>query len=116
MRFDSALTDEAVFELLGKRIAGERLARNLTQEEFARASGVSKRSLERLEAGHGVQLLALVRVLRAFQIVERLDVVLPELGPSPRALAKLKKGRQRGTGRRGKPADPPGTPWRWLTK
>ena len=49
-------TDGGILEELGKRLRRERLDRNLTQAALAREAGISKPSVERLEAGRSVQL------------------------------------------------------------
>lgn len=45
--------DEAILKELGGRLAGVRLGRNLTQAALAEQAGVSKRTVERMEAGDG---------------------------------------------------------------
>jgi transcriptional regulator with XRE-family HTH domain len=49
---------------LGKRLTAQRIDRRLTQAMLASAAGVSKRTVERLETGHSVQLIYLLRILR----------------------------------------------------
>lgn len=89
------MTDAMVLRSLGERLAQHRLARNLTQAELAREAGVSRRTLVRMEAGESTQLLNLVRVLRALDLLDGLEGVLPEIGPSP-----MEQWRQRGKERR----------------
>ena len=49
-------SDGAVLNLLGERLGRHRLDHNLTQADLAAAAGVSKRTVERLEAGGSTQL------------------------------------------------------------
>lgn len=102
MKIASSLTDDAVLRELGARLEGVRLGANLTQAQLAAQAGVSKRTVERLEAGVvAAQLSALLRVCRALGLLERLDLLVPEPGPSPVALLKLKRrSRKRASGRR----------------
>ena len=51
MKATTQLTDEAILRLLGARLSGTRLERNLTQATLAEQAGVSKRTVERLEGG-----------------------------------------------------------------
>jgi transcriptional regulator with XRE-family HTH domain len=111
MKIESLLTDEAILAELGKRLAQRRLALQLTQAQLAEQAGVSKRSVERVEAGATTQMSTMIRILRVLELLERLEILMPETGPRPMDLLKLKgKARKRASGKR-KPAD--GAPWTW---
>ena len=58
MKLSTTLTDEAILEALGGRLASARLARNLTQAALAEQAGVAKRTVERLEAGQSATQLS----------------------------------------------------------
>ena len=104
MNFE-AMTDKAVLEELGRRIQSQRLNANLLQAEVAQKAGISRRALQNLESGRVCTLSLLIRVLRALGKLGQLGTLLPEPGPSPIQLAKLKgRERQRASGRRRKPA------------
>jgi len=94
MKITNELTDAAVLEALGPRVERQRIEANLTQAMLAQESGVSKRTIERIEAGHGCELTVLIRVLRVLNLVEGFNALIPELPPSPIAQLKL-QGRQR---------------------
>jgi transcriptional regulator with XRE-family HTH domain len=94
MKITALNTDDTVLVELGERLARTRLERNLSQQQVADAAGVSKRTIERIEAGASVHLAGFVRALRALGLLERLDVLVPEPLPSPIEQAKL-HGRQR---------------------
>lgn len=94
MRISKQLVDEGVLQELGARIGQARLQRNLTQIELANQSGISKRTLERMEAGGSVQLSSLIRVCRALGLLERFDTLIPEAAVSPMAQLKL-RGKER---------------------
>lgn len=94
MRITSELTDPAVLQVLGERIARLRIEASLTQAELAEQAAIGKRTLERMESGRGAELVTLIRVLRALKILEGLERLVPELPPSPIAQLKL-RGKQR---------------------
>lgn len=101
---------------IGTRLARLRLDRNLTQAELATEAGVSRRTVERVEAGESAQLSSLVRLLRALGVLENLDAFLPEPTLSPVEQLKLsgKTRRRASKGRRRKDAAKPAAkPWTW---
>lgn len=116
MKLTADLTDDAVLAALGERIARQRIEANLTQAALAREAGVSKSTIERLEAGSGCELIRLIRVLRVLKLVEGFDALIPELPPSPIAELEL-RGKQRQRARRSRaPAsrsETPKKPWTW---
>lgn len=84
MKFDITLTEKEVLQEVGKRLSQLRTGRNLTQAELAKRAGVSKRSIERLEAGAGgVRLEIFVLVCLALSLVGGFEVLLPETVFSP---------------------------------
>lgn len=94
MIVNKLVTDQAILGELGDRLAKRRLDRNWTQAEFAKQAGVSKRTIERLEAGESLQLSSLIRVCRALDLVDRFDLLIPPPVPSPIAQLKL-RGKER---------------------
>jgi transcriptional regulator with XRE-family HTH domain len=94
MRITADLTDTAIAHVLGERIGRYRIEAGLTQAELAERAGIGKRTVERMEAGLGVELVTLIRVLRTLNILEAFERLLPELPPSPIAQLEL-RGKQR---------------------
>ena len=116
MNLTSELTDTAILQELGARLERRRIDADLTQAQLAQEAGISKRTLERLEAGRSTDFVMLVRVLRALKLIEGLDSLISDRPQSPIALLK-QKGRERK--RVGRPrlsahrtAKPP-APWKW---
>ena len=105
MKISPQLTDEAVLQELGGRLAGVRIERNLTQAALAEQAGISKRTIERLESGEvATQLSGFLRVCRALGMLERFETLLPEPVPGPMAqLKNAGRKRQRATGRKAAP-------------
>jgi transcriptional regulator with XRE-family HTH domain len=95
MGINKLMADGVILAALGKRLARHRIAQNYTQEVLATEAGISKRTLERLEAGQPSQLLTLIRVLRALNMMNLLEAAIPETMTRPVDLLKLGKDRQR---------------------
>lgn len=111
MKIDGMLTDEAVLVELGSRIAQRRLELQFTQAMLAEQAGISKRTVERIEAGATAQMSTMIRIFRALELMDRLDGIVSEGGPRPMDLLKLKgAARQRAAGRRKKQPD---EKWHW---
>jgi len=109
---DHELSDDAILAGLGHRLARHRLERSLTQADLAEQAGVSKRTVERIEAGESVQLGILIRILRGLDLLAALDQAIPEPATNPLDLLKLKgKQRQRASSSR-QPVDTD-EPWTW---
>ncbi|MEA3348490.1 MAG: helix-turn-helix transcriptional regulator [Pseudomonadota bacterium] len=101
MNISKLLTDDAILTETGKRIAQCRLNHQLTQAEVAEQAGVSKRTVERIEAGASAQMSTIIRILRVLDLLPGLDHLIPEPGPKPIDLLKLKgKVRQRASSNR----------------
>jgi transcriptional regulator with XRE-family HTH domain len=116
MKINGTATDDAVLAEIGKRLMQTRLASNLTQAQLAEQAGVSKRTVERLEAGAvATQLSGFIRVCRVLNVLERFEALIPESVPSPMAELKLRgKQRQRASGGgRGKAPKPSAKKWQW---
>ena len=118
MRITSELTDLAVLHEIGDRLERRRIDAGLTQAQLAEEAGVSKRTVERIEAGHSTDFVMMVRVLRVLQLLEALEQSVPDLPQSPLLLLKG-RGRARKRVRHsrrptdGTAAPRPALPWKW---
>jgi transcriptional regulator with XRE-family HTH domain len=114
MRIDGYGNDAVILDELGHRLARTRLERNLTQQLLAQEAGVSKATVERLEAGEPIKSTSLVRVLRALGLLDALDRLIPEPLPSPVERLRLQgRQRQRARGNRRETSPEDAKPWRW---
>lgn len=127
MHIKADTTDAVALMILGGRVERHRIEAGLTQAELAERAGIGKRTLERLEAGRGTELVTLIRVLRILNSLDGLERLLPELPASPIEQLKLRgKQRQRAfRPRRGRetressghpPGGAPNRPWTWGTQ
>jgi transcriptional regulator with XRE-family HTH domain len=112
MNFKNTLTDQAVLQELGKRIAQYRINANLTQKTLANEAGIATRTLERLEAGHSIQLSSLIRILRSLELLTSLSALVPDAGPRPMDLLKM-KGKKRRRASSPRKSNISREPWTW---
>ena len=105
-------SDDVILRELGGRLAGLRLAHSMTQARLATQTGVSKRTVERLESGHSGQLSSLIRVLRALDLIKDLNVLIPPTEPGPMDLLRL-RGKTRRRASRPSGPDDQDDPWTW---
>ena len=116
MKITNQVVDEAILGELGQRLASARLERNLKQADLATQAGISKRTLERIEAGGPTEVINLIRVCRALGLIERFETLIPEPVPSPVAQLKLRgKERKRAASSRTTEKAPAGK-WKWNDK
>ena len=112
MKISKQIIDAGVLTELGQRIVQVRLQRNLTQIGLAEQAGISKRTLERMEAGGSVQLSSFIRVCRALDLLERFDALIPGATPGPMAQLKL-RGKERKRASAARESAAAYGPWTW---
>lgn len=82
-------------QLLGERLRRLRLSRNLDQLTTAEKAGISEKALRNLEAGRGSTVETLLRVLKALDYLDGLDMLAPEASVNPLELLRQPKPPQR---------------------
>lgn len=112
MKISGLLTDEAILVELGERLARRRIDLHLTQAELADQAGVSKRTVERAEAGASTQMVSVIRIFRVLDLLPGLDSLMPETGPRPMDLLKL-KGKPRRRASSGRRVGVEDEKWAW---
>ncbi|HDZ08753.1 helix-turn-helix transcriptional regulator [Pseudohongiella sp.] len=118
---NKTLSDEAILVELGRRLSRHRIDAKLTQQALAEMSGISKSTLERIEAGAPSQLPNLIRVLRVLDMLPTLDHAIPAPAPRPMALLRNQRKPPQRVRPRQTPASAPdqtdrsetGKPWVW---
>lgn len=97
---DSRLKDSEILEELGRRLRRERLDRDFTVASVADRADISERTVRNVEEGKPFSISTLLAILRVYGLVDRVEVILPDRGPSPIQLAdNAGKVRQRASKR-----------------
>ncbi|MCR5597054.1 MAG: helix-turn-helix domain-containing protein [Lachnospiraceae bacterium] len=68
---------------LGQKIKTYRIMKEMSQQDLEDKSGVSKRSISRLEQGESVQLENLFKILLALDLGENIDLLVPDQTKRP---------------------------------
>lgn len=110
MKFEHTHNDQATLDELGKRLARYRLSLNIGQETLAEEAGVSRSTLQRVEAGQPIKLPAFLRILRALDLMDELDVLVPDTVPSPIEDLRIQKSQRQRARRKKTIVD---TEWEW---
>jgi len=112
MKIEPTVTDDAILNEIGQRLAQRRLDHGLTQASLAEQTGVSKRTVERLEDGESVQLVNLIRVLRGLDLAHGVENLIP--APTVRPLDVVEhQGHRRKRVKPTKTEAKSSRPWSW---
>ena len=78
-----AMSDTMAVKTLCQSLKQLRLNKNISQEELAKRSGVSRITISRMESSKAINLLTYVQLLRALENLELLNnlVIEPEISP-----------------------------------
>ena len=117
MKITTELSDMAVLHEIGERLERRRIDAGLTQAQLAEEAGMSKRTVERIEAGHSTDFVMLLRALRVLKLLAALDQLVPDLPQSPLMLLKGRGRARKRVGHSRRPPDgmapKPAPPWKW---
>ena len=118
MNFSATLTDSAILQELGQRLAQLRLNRNLLQDALAAEAGVSLRTLTRIENGEPSQTINVLRVLRVLGLLENLEALVqpPPLSPLQQLQLQGKKRKRASRQSKAATAAVAEPPWQWHTE
>jgi transcriptional regulator with XRE-family HTH domain len=81
--------------ILGEQLRSLRFSRNLDQRTTAEKAGISEKALRNLEGGRGSTVESLLRVLKALDSLEGIEMLAPNPSVNPLALLRSAKVRRR---------------------
>lgn len=91
-QFDS---EKAILQEFGNRIKQYRVDLNITQNQLAQRCGVSVTTLMRIENGDDTKWSAIIKILSEFNLLDNLDVLIPEPQPDYKAIFEKQEIRKR---------------------
>ena len=89
------LTSKAILDELAERVKNYRLDMNLSQANFAQKAGISLRSVVNFESGADVKLSNFIKILKALELADNLEVLVPDVTIRPSSFIAEKKQKQR---------------------
>jgi transcriptional regulator with XRE-family HTH domain len=81
--------------ILGAQLQSLRLAKNLGQRTTAEKAGISEKALRNLEAGRGSTVESFLRVLKALDSLDGIELLVPKPSVNPLALLRSSRVRKR---------------------
>lgn len=91
----SSMSDNNLSETIGSFIQHHRLNQNQSQDDVAKAAGISRSTLSLMERGGKVALNSLIRVLRVLDQLQIMDVFQVRNEISPIEYAKIQKNKRK---------------------
>lgn len=93
MLIENSTGINAGLEEIGKRIKDLRIASCYTQSDLAKKAGISVSSIHRIELGKSVQFDNILRVMKALNILSKMELAIPIQRMSP--IEQLKAERKK---------------------
>ena len=85
-----SLTNARIEIEVGERLKKLRLEYNITQNNLAKKTGLSRVSISKIERGMGVNLSSLIEIMRGLRVLENIEYLIPEQEISPIEMIRLK--------------------------
>ena len=87
----NAMSDMAIMKVIGAFVKHHRLEQNITQEQMAETVGINRATLSLFENGESNNLITLIQLLRALNLLPMLEPFLVTRQVSPLQLARLER-------------------------
>ena len=89
------LTSQAILAQLAQRVKKYRIEMNLSQDEFAQKAGVSLKTITNFESGSDVKFSSFIKFLKALELADNLEILVPDVSKRPSSFLATEKQRQR---------------------
>ena len=113
MKIEESQTEATILIELGKRLSQTRIQMGITQAQLALKTGLGKKTVERIEAGASVQLVSFLKLIRELNLIDTLDLLVPEVGAGPMDLLKLKGKTRKRASTSSSATDEAAPKWEW---
>ena len=106
-----AMSDSAIAETIGTFIKHHRLEQNKTQSQLSSESGINRSTLVQFENGKGGNLITLVQLLRALNLLHVFEHFQVKQELSPIQLAKMDEEKRKRASRKTMVKQKPKSNW-----
>ncbi len=89
------LTSQAILAQLAERVKKYRIDMNLSQAEFSQKAGISLKSVTNFENGSDVKFSNFIKILKALELADNLELLVPDVSKRPSSFLASEKQRQR---------------------
>ncbi|MBQ8476082.1 helix-turn-helix domain-containing protein [bacterium] len=100
MKIKGNENNEAILLEIGQRIRDNRIVQKLTQHELALKSGVSDKTVARIEAGDNTKIENLLNILRTLGYLSNIELLITQQSISLEAMYKNTKTRSRASNKK----------------
>lgn len=87
--------EQTILKEIGQRIKQHRISLNITQAELADKCGISSSTEVRIENGVDSKFSNYIKILSALNMLDNLDILIPEMQPDFKSLFEEKPVRKR---------------------
>ena len=101
------MTSQAILAQLAERVKKYRIDMNLSQLDFSKKAGISLKSITNFESGCDVKLSNFIKILKALDLADNLEILVPDVSKRPSSFLAKEKQRQRVRKSNGKKEDGP---------
>lgn len=95
MKISQYDSERAVLKEFGNRIKQYRISLNITQHQLAEKCGLSMSTIMRIENGDDTKWTAIIKILSEFNLLENLNILIPEPQPDYKTLFEERPARKR---------------------
>lgn len=97
MKIGENLNETSILKEIGQRIKEHRISLNITQADLADKCGISSSTEVRIENGVDSKFSNYIKILSALNMIDNLDILIPEVQPDFKSIFEEKQKRQRAT-------------------
>lgn len=95
MKITQFESEKSNLKEFGNRIKQYRISLNITQQQLAQKCGISVATLIRIENGDDTKWSAIIKILTEFNLLDNLDILIPEPQPDYKAMFEEKNTKKR---------------------